>query len=432
MRNLKFIISLILFTGICMSSKATNLTANIASVDITPPLEMNYTLGGYGERMNAPAEGIHDRIWAKALAFQNENQKYVIITLDILGLPSNIKSDLLERIKSQGWNMENVMLLPSHSHGSLEMAALNSKNLLNSPQIGIFQPELLEFILDKLEAVIIEADQNYLPVKVGTESKKIDGLNRNRRGDPNVDNELTVTRVNLNNGIPLAVLVNWTAHPTFIGGEDMLVSGEWPGYLQSDLQNLIGKGVTAMYYNGAEGDQSPILNLQASAYEKVEVYGKKVALEAFNIYKEIKSKKVKTFQFSYNTIQLPEHKAHPTFMETGGEEYGLDENTVKLVMNMLGPTEVGLGALRIDDLIIAGVPGEMTAELGIKVKESIKNKSIKFVAIGGLANEWISYILTRYQYVNGEGYESSVSFYGPDLGEIISTEVIKTAKSITN
>ncbi len=432
MRNLKFIISLILFTGICMSSKATNLTANIASVDITPPLEMNYTLGGYGERMNAPAEGIHDRIWAKALAFQNENQKYVIITLDILGLPSNIKSDLLERIKSQGWNMENVMLLPSHSHGSLEMAALNSKNLLNSPQIGIFQPELLEFILDKLEAVIIEADQNYLPVKVGTESKKIDGLNRNRRGDPNVDNELTVTRVDLNNGIPLAVLVNWTAHPTFIGGEDMLVSGEWPGYLQSDLQNLIGKGVTAMYYNGAEGDQSPILNLQASAYEKVEVYGKKVALEAFNIYKEIKSKKVKTFQFSYNTIQLPEHKAHPTFMETGGEEYGLDENTVKLVMNMLGPTEVGLGALRIDDLIIAGVPGEMTAELGIKVKESIKNKSIKFVAIGGLANEWISYILTRYQYVNGEGYESSVSFYGPDLGEIISTEVIKTAKSITN
>ena len=432
MRNLKFIISLILFTGICMSSKATNLTANIASVDITPPLEMNYTLGGYGERMNAPAEGIHDRIWAKALAFQNENQKYVIITLDILGLPSNIKSDLLERIKSQGWNMENVMLLPSHSHGSLEMAALNSKNLLNSPQIGIFQPELLEFILDKLEAVIIEADQNYLPVKVGTESKKIDGLNRNRRGDPNVDNELTVTRVDLNNGIPLAVLVNWTAHPTFIGGEDMLVSGEWPGYLQSDLQNLIGKGVTAMYYNGAEGDQSPILNLQASAYEKVEVYGKKVALEAFNIYKEIKSKKVKTFQFSYNTIQLPEHKAHPTFMETGGEEYGLDENTVKLVMNMLGPTEVGLGALRIDDLIIAGVPGEMTAELGIKVKESIKNKSIKFVAIGGLANEWISYILTRYQYVNGEGYESSVSFYGPDLGEIISTEVIKTAKLITN
>lgn len=433
MRKLYFIISLLLFTGICVISKATNLTANVASIDITPPLEMKYTLGGYGERMNAPAQGIHDRILAKALAFQNEKQKYVIVTLDILGLPSNVKSDLLERISSQGWTKENIMLLPSHSHGSLEMAALNSKNLLNSPQIGIFQPELLEFILDKLETLIVEADQNYRPVKVGTNSKKIDGLNRNRRGDPNIDNELIVTRVDLANGNPLAVLVNWTAHPTFIGGNDMLVSGEWPGYLQSELQNLIGNGVTAMYYNGAEGDMSPILNQQAdNAYEKVELYGKKVAAEAFDIYNEIKSKKVKIFHFSYNTIQLPDHKAHPTFMETGGEEYGLDENTVKLVMNMLGPSEVGLGALRIDDLIIAGVPGEMTAELGLKVKESIKRKAIKYVAIGGLANEWISYILTKDQYINGGGYESSVSFYGPDLGEIISEEVIKTAKSITN
>lgn len=432
MKNIFIIIVFSILTAIVLPSKATNLTANVASIDITPPLEMKYTLGGYGERMNKPAEGIHDRIWAKALAFKNENQKYVVVTIDILGLPSNVKIDLLNRISSRGWSNKNVMLLPSHSHGSLEMAALNSKNLLNSPQIGIFQPELLEFILNKLETLINEADQNYQDVKVGTGSKKIEGLNRNRRGDPNVDKELIVTRVDLANGNPLAVLVNWTAHPTFIGGDDMLVSGEWPGYLQKELQTLIGNGVTAMYYNGAEGDISPVLNQQASdAYEKVELYGKKVAKKAFDIYKEIKPKPVTTFQFTYNIIQLPEHKAHPTFMETGGKEYGLDENTVKLVMNMLGPTEVGLGALQINDFLIAGVPGEMTADLGLKVKESIKTKSTKYVAIGGLANEWISYILTRDQYMNGGGYESSVSFYGPDLGEIISNEVIKTALLLT-
>ncbi|NQU52105.1 MAG: neutral/alkaline non-lysosomal ceramidase N-terminal domain-containing protein [Bacteroidetes bacterium] len=431
MKNIFLIASLILFTTFSLPSKASNLTANVSSIDITPPLEMKYTLGGYGERMNKPAEGIHDRIWAKALTLKNRDQKYAIITLDILGLPSNVKKDLLKRVAGQGWTKENIMLLPSHSHGSLEMAALNSKNLLNSPQIGVFQPELLDFILDKLEALIKDADQNYQSVKIGTQSKHIDGLNRNRRRDPNVDNELIVTRVDLKNGNPLAVLVNWTAHPTFIGGSDMLVSAEWPGYLQNELQKMIGSGVTAMYYNGAEGDQSPILDTPGNAYEKVEVYGKKIAGKAFDIYSEIQPKKVKAFDFSYHTIQLPEHKAHPTFMETGGEEYGLDENTVKLVMNMLGPTEVGLGAVRIDDFVISGVPGEMTAVLGQKVKEAVKNKSVKYVAIGGLANEWISYILTSDQYINGGGYESSVSFYGAGLGEIISDEVVKTAKPIT-
>jgi len=431
MKNLLLITSLFFFLAISIPSKGDNLTANVSAIDITPPIEMKYALGGYGERMNKPAEAIHDRIWAKALVLQMDNRKYAIITLDILGIPSNVKSDLIKRISHHGWSMKNIMLLPSHSHGSLEMAALNSKNLLNSPQIGIFQPELLAFLLDKLEALINDADRNYQTVKVGTGSRLIDGLNRNRRKDPDVDKELTVTRIDLTNGKPLAVLVNWTAHPTFLGGKDMLVSAEWPGYLQSELQNLIGNGVTAMFYNGAEGDQSPVLDGANNGYQKIEIYGKKIAAKAFDLFNKIKTKKVKELTYSYNVIKLPEHSAHPSFMKTGGEEYGLNENSMKMVMNMLGPTEVGLGAVRIGDLLISGVPGEMSAVLGMKVKNSLRSGGVKYVAIGGLANEWISYILSRDQYINGEGYESSVSFYGPDLGEIISNEIIKSGFLLT-
>ncbi len=406
---------------------ASNLAASVASVNITPPLSMKYTLGGYGERENKPAEGIHDSIWAKALVVKKENTKYAIVTLDLLGLPTNVKVDLLKRISKEGWTESNLMLLPSHSHGSLEIAALNSKNKLNIPQIGIFQPQLLEFLLNKLEELIKTADQNYQPVKIGTASRIIDSMNRNRRGDPDVDREMTVTRIDLINGEPLAVLVNWTAHPTFLGGKDMLVSAEWPGYLQTDLQNLIGNNVTTMYYNGAEGDQSPVLNSSGNGYEKIQEYGKNVADKAFAIYREIKPKKINDFNYQFKTIVLPEHQAHPAFMKTGGDEYGLDEKSVKVVMNMLAPVKVGISAVRIGELVIAGVPGEMTAELGLKVKNTLKSYGAKYVTIGGLANEWISYILTKDQYIKGEGYESSVSFFGPDLGELISTEEIKTA-----
>jgi hypothetical protein len=96
-------------------------------------------------------------------------------------------------------------------------------------------------------------------------------------------------------------------------------------------------------------------------------------------------------------------------------------------MDALGPKSVGLGSVRIGDFILVGIPGELVAELGIKIKDSLKNDKVKHVAIGGLANEWISYILTEDEYVNGGGYESSVSFYGPKLGELISGEAIKSA-----
>ena len=413
-------------------SLGKKLRASVSSIDITPPLEMKYTLGGYGERMNKPAQGIHDPIWAKALALQKGDKKYLIITLDLLGIPSNLNNDLLKRIQGMGWSLENMMLLPSHSHGSLEMAALNSKNLLNNPNLGIFQPELLEFVLTKLELLVRDADKNYQPVKIGTGSRLLEGLNRNRRKDPDIDKELIVTRIDLENGKPLAVLVNWTAHPTFLGGEDMLVSAEWPGYLQTNLQNLIGKGVNVMYFNGSEGDQSTVLNSDKKGYDKIEIYGKIIADKSFDLFKEIKPQKVKEFDYTYQIVPLPEHAAHPSFMKTGGEEYGLNEQTVKIVMDVLGPNKVGMGAVRIGDLLISGIPGELTAILGQKVKNTLKESGIKYVAIGGLANEWIGYILSRDQYLYGEGYESSMSFYGPDFGEAISTGAITTAQSLAH
>ncbi len=422
-----FTISLLLLITLSFSSKGKRLTANVSSVDITPPIEMKYTLGGYGERMNKPAEGIHDHIMAKALALKMGERKYMIITLDLLGIQSNVKSDLIKRIQGMGWGMENMMLLPSHSHGSLEMAALNSKNVLNNPNLGIYQPELLTFLIDKLEKLVKDADRNYQPIKTATGSTILEGLNRNRRKDPDVDKELIVTRIDLINGKPLVALVNWTAHPTFIGGQDMQLSAEWPGYLQNDLQDMIGQSVTAMYFNGSEGDQSTVLNSDKKAYEKIQIYGKIIADKAFGLYNEIKPQDTREFNYAYNMTKLPPHAAHPSFMKTGGEEYGLDEKTVKIVMDILGPCEVGLGAVRIGDLLISGIPGEMTAVLGRKVKSAVKQSGIKYVAIGGLANEWISYILSRDQYLHGEGYESSMSFYGPDLGEVISSGAIKTA-----
>jgi neutral ceramidase len=238
--------------------------------------------------------------------------------------------------------------------------------------------------------------------------------------------------IDLRNGNPLAVLVNWTAHPTFIGGKDMQVSAEWPGYLQSNLQGLIGKGITAMYFNGSEGDQSTVLKSDKKGYEKIQIYGKIIADSSYGLYNDIIPREIGDFNYAYNIIKLPAHTAHPSFMKTGGEEYGLNEKTVKKVMDFLGPEELGLGAVRIGDLVISGIPGEMTAVLGQKVKKALKQRGIKYVAIGGLANVSIGYILNSDQYIHGEGYESSMSFYGPGLGEVISSEAIKVALPLSH
>ncbi len=405
---------------------ASPIEANVAVTKLTPPLEMGYTLGGYGARMSKPAEGIHDDIWAKALVLSDGGKKYAIITLDILGLPPNVKPQVIEKLNQKGWTEENILLLPSHSHTSLEMFALNDKNIFNLAPIGIFQPELLDFVVQSLSDLIKSADQDLQPVNIGSQSRQIEGLNRNRRGEPFVDKTLTVTRIDHINGKPMTLLVNWTGHPTIMDEHDMLVSGGWPGYLQRELEDWIGQGVVAMFYNGPQGDQSVIAEGAGSHFEKAEKYGRTMAIKALDVYNDIQPAENIRFSYNYKIIPLPDKEAHPGFMETGGKEYGLDEEKINILLEQVFPVQTSIGACRLGDLLIVGAPGELSAELGLNIKDNLKTRGIKYPAIGGLANQWISYILSENEY-HKSGYEASVSFYGKDLGKVIVSGMLDTA-----
>jgi hypothetical protein len=311
------------------------------------------------------------------------------------------------------------------------MSALNDKNRLNNPQIGIYHPQLLAFVIDRLKHGILGASDEMHPVMVGTASEMVQGMNRNRRGTQASDSELTITRIDMKDGNPLAILINWTAHPTLMDEEDMWVSGGWPGFLQRELEAWIGRNVIAMYYNGASGDQSPVATDGGSHYEQAENYGRKLARKAFDVYGTIEVKSNPAFDYNFEIIDLPSRSAHPAFLTTGGEEYGIDDDTMNMILESMCPDTTAIGVVRIGDLLIAGTPGELSSELGLRVKRELHKKGVKHPVIGGLANEWISYILSEADYSAG-GYEASLSFYGPTLGEVLVRGMLRTVSSMIN
>ncbi|MEX2112018.1 MAG: hypothetical protein WD845_02475, partial [Pirellulales bacterium] len=110
---------------------------------------------------------------------------------------------------------------------------------------------------------------------------------------------------------------------------------------------------------------------------------------------------------------------HPDFAKTGGAEYGLDETLLREMLPRMFPAQIDSITLRLGDLLIVGIPGEMAASLGHKIKtEAAHLTGAKCPTIGGLADAWISYMLPAEEYRKG-GYESSVSFYGESLGDTI-------------
>jgi hypothetical protein len=229
----------------------------------------------------------------------------------------------------------------------------------------------------------------------------------------------------------LAVLVNWTAHPTFMGPEHMEFSGDWPGHLQRTLEALIGQGVTVMFYNGAEGDQSPTPRFPgASAWEQAEGYGRGLGIEAWRLWQGVQPKASPVFGWHEEAVALPKPAAHPDFMKTGGKEYGLTPENVGVLLNALCPPKSHCTAVRLGDLVLVGIPGELSAGLGLEVKAAVRSRAAtNLVAIGGLADEWVSYMLSPEEYRKG-GYEASVSFYGENLGPEIVRTAIEAASGL--
>lgn len=91
-----------------------------------------------------------------------------------------------------------------------------------------------------------------------------------------------------------------------------------------------------------------------------------------------------------------------------------------------------IGSLRLGNLLIVGIPGEIAAQLGMSIKLQVRQIiGIQHVVIGGLANEWVSYILSAEEYKKG-GYEASVSFYGETLGQVIVEGALEGVSKISN
>jgi hypothetical protein len=211
---------------------------------------------------------------------------------------------------------------------------------------------------------------------------------------------------------------------------DMLVSGGWPGYLQRELETWIGHGIISMYFNGAEGDQSPIRPAGGSHHEQAEIYGRMLAKQVYKTYQDIEPSPRVPFSYNAYRTVLPQPQAHPMFRATGGAEYGINKEGMKIILNLMCPSHTTIGAVRLGDLLIVGTPGELTGELGLLIKSKLSDKGVTYPVIGGLADEWISYIVTKEQYNKG-GYETSVSFYGPDLGDTIVQAMLEAAIPLT-
>lgn len=356
--------------------------------DITPrePVPM----WGYGDRHDALSTGKLDPLYAVALVIQAGDKKLAIVGLDLGRSPSERSlQNIRKRIKERA-GIEHSFMAGSHSHHTpvLELSDEEGKGK------GRFDAALRYYqqMEDGITEAILEADARLTPAKMAVASVQLEGFNRNRHTkiEPKPsDRELAVMRFDDMQGKPLAVLVNFAAHPTMIPASTLKFSADYVGSMKETVDKEMG--VTTIFMQGASGDQS----VNQGANKGYEAFGRALGHEALKLARAMMTEEVRQpslevreerFKFTSRT-----DLSHP-MIRTLYEKAFFPE----LIPNYIDEYRDGVRprltvALLNGEVAFVGASGEFFSNHSIRLKERARVKQLFFF---GYSNGYHQYFPT--------------------------------------
>jgi neutral ceramidase len=97
------------------------------------------------------------------------------------------------------------------------------------------------------------------------------------------------------------------------------------------------------------------------------------------------------------------------------------------------PKAVPLMALRVGDRMIVSIPGEMTAEMGRRVRQAVvraaQGHGVERAVISGLANEYADYFTTPEEY-DAQHYEGAATVYGRASSVALQETLVKLTRAL--
>lgn len=274
--------SLLLVLLLLSGAHAASFRVGFARIDITPTRPM--PMWGYGARHDALSTGVRDPLYAKAVVIDVGDRKLALMGLDLGRSP---RPEMMERIHqavASASGITHMMLSGSHTHHGpvIELQDVEGKGKGRFDDAVAYVRELEQ----KLIAVINEAAGNVRDARIGWGSADVP-MNRNRQAkrEPKpTDPELTVLRFDDLDGKPIALMINFAAHPTILPGADLRFSAEWPGQMMNTVEESLD--TNCGFLQGAAGDMSPNT---ADTTRDVESFGKAIGEEALKVARAIET-----------------------------------------------------------------------------------------------------------------------------------------------
>lgn len=401
--------------------------AGFGKADITPKVKEGAVwLAGYGQ--NRQAESVHDPIWARALVVRHGTQKVALVSVDLVGFMfPNVKN-----VRKSLTDFSHVTVSSTHNHEGPDTIGLWGPSPAKS---GVDQ-NYMTFVEQKIVEAIRAAEKTLQPVTAVYGTADDESLLNDSRQPQVKDAVLRTVQFSSKkpDAKPVITLVQWNCHPENLGSRNRALTADFPYYTVQSLEQRYGCPV--VYFSGAVGGlmSAPERKLKGKdghllvdgEFEFAEVYGKAVADLTDRALKSAQPIQLTPIVATAQTVGLPLFNPNYKLARLAGilsrDGFRATNNPFQLGELVPGRDTRGdltieseVAYVRLGELHIAGIPGELYPELvyGKFQEPSEPNADFPQAALEtpvmkilpgpkslllGLANDEVGYIIPKRQW----------------------------------
>ena len=433
------------------------MKAGFSKICINPPL--GAPIVGYYEQRRV--KGIHDDLFVRAVAFDDGENRALVIAVDVCFLTMRYYDACKKAIKeATGVCEEAVFINCSHIHTGPLIGKDFASDAASSEEYDAF---FVSCVADAAVAALADLHEATIET-AATEAKNVSFIRRYRMKDgtvqtnpgvynPNIDHALgtpnetvKVVKIKRTDADDIAI-VNFGTHPDSVGGE--YISADYMGYV-CDIMEAAVPGTKCMFVLGPQGDVNHV-NVHPTEAEAAistidfdgvprsnahaEHMGRVIAGAALSVYSVTEEIEIDKLRWAYAKVVLPSHRENHRLEEAreihrlyaAGRAAELPYKEMELTTVVAeaerilrlehGPESFDffLSAVKLGDLVFAGIGGEPFTEIGNRICAA---SPFKTTVLCCLTNSEGGYIPTSTAYAEG-GYEAKSSSLKPGGDDII-------------
>ena len=435
----------VFFCSACLAE----LKGGCGKVNITPPLG-GLLIGSKGY----VSDDVLDELYARALVLSDGDETVAIVATDLLYTPLEEITTPVRRIVKEkiGIPEENVLVCATHTHSGPEVFTRSKFAPEKIVEISEVDRSYMATLVGKIASAVLLAHKDMQDVKIGAAAGAAPKVVYNRRPrDPNghvqmfytlpaevratrkievdadgqtrvtftlpegqtqrrfgpIDPAVRVLRVEDANGMLVGSLINFGCHPVSIYPFlSTSISADYPAWATRVVEQA--EGGLCLFTLGLAGNTVPFQRGVVPCRQ----IGRAVGGEALKELQFLPTCDDITLDAVKKELFLPTKKP-PSEKEAGGDwpEYISTE----------------LQVLRLGDITILGLPGEILVEIGLEIQ---KRAGLENLFIVTICNDAIGYVCHSAAYDEG-GYEpGSATKLAKGAGEIMIEQALELIEKI--